>query len=40
MGMVAQTTTSCKKDAPEPKKEEGTTKGKTVPENCPACGLG
>ncbi|MCB2408827.1 chryseobasin-related MNIO class RiPP peptide [Hymenobacter lucidus] len=43
VGMVAQTTTSCKKDNPGPKSEQGTLKGKKTPvpgDNCPACGLG
>jgi hypothetical protein len=40
VGVVAQTATSCKKEAPSPKKEQGTSNGKQVPANCPACGMG
>ena len=40
MGVVAQATTSCKKDAPSPKQEEGSGKNKPTPANCPACGMG
>jgi len=36
IGIALQTTTSCSKDIPEPKKKEI----KIFPDNCPACGMG
>ncbi|GGF13185.1 chryseobasin-related MNIO class RiPP peptide [Hymenobacter cavernae] len=42
VGLTVQATGCTKKDAPEPKEEQGQKKGDAskMPANCPACGMG
>lgn len=41
IGIAVQTTTSCSKDVPDPKKKEVKKEGAgSYPDNCPACGMG